>query len=207
MLDDIPGALWTHALLERTRTRNYPAFVQVIVAIDPAVTSGDNADDTGIIVAALGVDAHLYVLRDLTCNGSPATWARRAVQAYHTHEADRIVAEVNNGGDMVEHTLRTIDPRVPYRSVHASRGKRTRAEPIATLYERDRVRHVVGFNGASSQELDELEREMCNFAPGNMDRSPDRVDALVWAMTELVFGREEEQRIVVYEDRVRISPF
>jgi phage terminase large subunit-like protein len=137
---------------------------------------------------------------------SPAAWGRRAVNAYRAYGADRIIAEVNNGGDLVEHTLRTIETRVPYKSVHASRGKRARAEPVAALYEQGMVRHVVGFNGASSKELDELENEMCNFVPGNMDRSPDRVDALVWAMTELAFEEQDEERIVIYEDRVRISP-
>jgi predicted phage terminase large subunit-like protein len=207
ILEDTPGALWTHALLESSRVRHHPQFSRLVVAIDPAVTSGENADDTGIIVAAAGEDGRFYVLRDLTCHLSPAAWARRAIKAYRTYRADRIVAEVNNGGDLVEVTLRTIDPRAPYSAVHASRGKRTRAEPVAALYEQGMVRHVVGFDGASSKELDELEREMCNFVPGALDRSPDRVDALVWALTELAFEEHQEERLVFYEDPVRISPY
>jgi predicted phage terminase large subunit-like protein len=207
ILEDTPGALWTHALLESSRVRHHPQFSRLVVAIDPAVTSGENADDTGIIVAAAGEDGRFYVLRDLTCHLSPAAWARRAINAYRTYRADRIVAEVNNGGDLVEVTLRTIAPRAPYSAVHASRGKRTRAEPVAALYEQGMVRHVVGFDGASSKELDELEREMCNFVPGALDRSPDRVDALVWALTELAFEEHQEERLVFYEDPVRISPY
>lgn len=207
MLEDTPGALWTHTLLESTRVRTHPQMVRIVIGIDPAVTCGENADDTGIIVAGFGEDGRLYILRDLTCHASPAAWGHRAVNAYRTYGADRIIAEVNNGGDIVEHTLRTIDANAPYKSVHASRGKRARAEPVAALYEQGLVRHVVGFDNAPSNEMDELEREMCNFVPGNMDHSPDRVDALVWAMTELAFEPQVEERTLIYEDRVHISPY
>jgi predicted phage terminase large subunit-like protein len=149
---------------------------RIVVAIDPAVTSGEESDETGIIVAGQGEDGLGYVLEDLTCRESPDMWARIAVGAYHKWYADRVVAEVNNGGDLVESVLRTVDLAVSYRSVHASRGKRVRAEPVAALYEQDRVKHSPG--------LELLEDQMCGFTPDTKE-SPDRVDALVWAMTEL----------------------
>jgi predicted phage terminase large subunit-like protein len=152
-----------------------------VIAIDPAVSTGDDADETGIVVAGLGPDGHGYVLDDLTGRYTPIEWARRAIKAYEDHKADRIVAEVNNGGQMVEATLRMINPRVSYKPVHATRGKVVRAEPVAALYEQGRVHHV----GA----LPALEGQMCMFT-ADIDRkrmgSPDRVDALVWALTELM---------------------
>jgi len=157
---------------------------RIVVAIDPAVTSGESADETGIIVAGLGVDGFGYVLDDLTCRLSPEGWARRAVEAYHHYGADRIVAEVNNGGDLVESVLRTVDAKVSYKKVHASRGKRVRAEPIAALYEQRKVFHTKMFP--------ELEDQMCNFVPDRVEGSPDRVDALVWALTELMLGTQRE---------------
>lgn len=155
---------------------------RIVVAIDPAVTSGDSADETGIIVAGLGVDGFGYVLEDLTCRLSPEGWARRAVNAYHHYGADRIVAETNNGGDMVELVIRTIDPTVSYRKVTASRGKRVRAEPIASLYEQGKVFH--------SRMFEELEDQMCTYVPDKFDGSPDRIDALVWALTDLMLTNQ-----------------
>lgn len=145
------------------------------------MTSGEHADETGIIVAGKGVDGFGYVLDDLTCRLSPEGWARRVVTAYHEYGADRIIAEVNNGGDLVERVIRTIDQSVSYRKVNASRGKRVRAEPISSLYEQGRVFHVRPFP--------DLEDQMCNFTPDNFDGSPDRVDALVWALSDLMLGR------------------
>jgi phage terminase large subunit-like protein len=153
-----------------------------VVAIDPAVTSGDDADETGIIVAGKDERDHGYVLGDYSGRYSPIEWAQRAIRAYREHEADRIVAEVNNGGEMVEATLHMVDPNVPFTAVRASRGKVVRAEPVAALYEQSRVHHVGGFA--------ELEDQMAAFTV-DFDRktagySPDRVDALVWAMTDLL---------------------
>jgi predicted phage terminase large subunit-like protein len=162
----------------------YRDLQRVVVAIDPAVTSGEHADETGIIVAGLGVDGFGYVLDDLSCRLSPEGWARRAVNAYREYAADRIVAEVNNGGDLVETVLRTIDPKIPYKKVHASRGKAVRAEPISSLYEQGKVFHIRPFV--------ELEDQMCTFVPGNLDGSPDRVDALVWALTDLMLATQRE---------------
>lgn len=155
---------------------------RIVVAIDPAVTSGEDADFTGIVVAGKGVDGHGYVLDDLTCRLSPDGWARRAVTAYHKWGADRIIAEVNNGGDLVERVIHTVDPKVAFTAVHASRGKRTRAEPVAALYEQGRVFHVGMFP--------DLEDQMCNYTPDGYDGSPDRVDALVYALTELMLGSQ-----------------
>jgi predicted phage terminase large subunit-like protein len=179
ILDDIEGALWSRAMVDAARAASHPDLTRVVVAIDPAASSGASSDETGIIVAGLGVDGHGYVLADLTCRLSPDGWARRAVGAYYAHKADRIVAEVNNGGEMVAHTIRTVDHDVPYRAVHASRGKIIRAEPVAALYEQGKIHHV----GA----LDALEDQMTSFTPDNIAGiSPDRVDALVWALTDLM---------------------
>lgn len=177
ILDDNPNALWQRSQIDKLRVTEAPAELQrIVVAIDPSATT--TGDEAGIIVAGLGPDGHGYVLDDATIRGSPHTWGSRAVQAYHRYRADRIVAEVNNGGEMVELTIRTVDDKVAYKAVHASRGKRTRAEPIAALYEQGRVHHVGTFA--------ELEDEMCDWEPEMP--SPNRMDALVWALTELMLG-------------------
>jgi predicted phage terminase large subunit-like protein len=180
-LDDVPGALWTRDMVDEAHITEAPELARVVVAIDPAMTSGEDADETGIVVAGKGVDGRAYVLSDATCRLTPDGWARRAVEAYHTFKADRIVAEVNNGGEMVQYTLRTVGGNVPYKKLHASRGKRVRAEPIAALYEQGRVSHVGSFP--------ELEDQMCTFVPDEVSFSPDRVDALVWALTELMLNQ------------------
>jgi phage terminase large subunit-like protein len=186
ILDDAPGALWSHGMIDAGRVASAPAeLVRIVVAIDPAVSSGEAADETGIVVAGRSADGHGYVLADASGRYAPLEWARAAVTAYRTNRADRIVAEVNNGGEMVAATLQVADPDVPFAAVHAARGKVARAEPIAMLYQQSRVHHV----GA----LPVLEDQMCAFSPGahgDFDRavagySPDRVDALVWALTEL----------------------
>jgi predicted phage terminase large subunit-like protein len=185
LLEDLPGALWTRAAIERARIATPPALRRVVVAIDPAASSGESADETGIVVAGLGEDGHGYVLDDLSGRFRPHEWAARVIAAFRAHNADRVVAETNNGGEMVEATLRAIDPSVAYKPVHASRGKITRAEPVAALYEQGRVQHVGAFPA--------LEDQMCAFAP-QVDRavgasSPDRVDALVWALSDLMIAR------------------
>lgn len=177
VLEDAPGALWQRSSIDANRVTAPPDLVRVVVAVDPAVTSGENSDENGIVAAGLGVDAHYYILDDRSQRGSPDAWARSAVALYHLLKADRLVAEVNNGGDMVELTVRTVDRSVAYRGVHATRGKAIRAEPVAALYEQDKVHHV-GMFGA-------LEDQMCSWEPGYA-ASPDRVDALVWAITELM---------------------
>jgi len=180
LLEDIPGALWKRSQLDDLRVKTLPTLVRIVVAIDPAVTSGEDSDETGIVAVGKAEDGQLYVLADETCRESPAEWARRAVMLYRRLKADRIVAEVNNGGDLVEATIRTVDKHVPYTAVRASRGKRSRAEPIAALYEQGKAHHAGGF--------DALEDQMCMFTPDGFDGSPDRVDALVWGATELTEG-------------------
>jgi len=182
MLDDVPGALWNREMLDANRVKEAPELSRVVVAVDPAVTSGEDSDETGIVVAGRSETGHFYVLEDRSCRLSPDGWARRAVVAFRVRQADRIIAETNNGGDLVEATLRTVDRNVAFRKVTASRGKRVRAEPIAALYEQGKVHHVGGFP--------ELEDQMCTFLPEGGTGSPDRVDALVWALTELSSGGE-----------------
>ena len=150
---------------------------RIVIGVDPAVTNNANSDTTGIIVAAKGLDGFGYILDDLSMKGSPNEWAKEVVRAYHYYKADRIVAEVNQGGDLVQQVIRSIDPYVSYKAVRASKGKVTRAEPIAALYEQKRIYHV--------KPLEKLEDEMCNWSPAFSSTSPDRVDALVWALTEL----------------------
>ncbi len=180
LLEDVEGALWERAVIEAGRVASVRPqdLFRVVVAVDPAVTSGESADDTGIVVAGLGANGHCYILRDATCHLTPGQWAHRVVNCYDEHNADRVVGEVNNGGDMVEGTIRAVRENISYRSVHASRGKRVRAEPIAALYEQRKVHHV--------GEFPDLEDQMCSFVADQMDKSPDRVDALVWAITELM---------------------
>jgi phage terminase large subunit-like protein len=184
ILDDVPDALWTRTALDRDRRKpdQIPKLKRIVVAIDPAAKKNEMPEDgaaTGIIVAGVGEDNRGYILDDQTCRESPNGWARMAVACYDRYQADCIVGESNNGGEMVEATVRAVRPLVPFHEVHASRGKWVRAEPVAALYEQGRVSHIGTFAA--------LEDEMVNFATNGMvgDRSPDRVDALVWALTEL----------------------
>jgi len=187
MLEDVPGALWQRQHIDAARVKRVPCDLRrVVVAIDPATTSGEESDETGIIVAGVGTDGQGYVLEDLTCRETPQGWARIAVDAYTRHKADRIVAETNQGGEMVEGTLRTVASLVPFTGVHAKRGKVLRAEPVSALYEQGRVAHL--------GSMAALEDQMCSFTP-DFDKaaagySPDRVDALVYALTELMVQPE-----------------
>ena len=178
ILDDLPGALWKRVNI--AHVSNLPNCKRIVVAIDPAVTATDRSDETGIVVAGLGIDGEGYVLEDKSLVGSPDQWAREAIACYHKWKADKIVVEVNNGGDLCEHTLRTVDSAVPIKQIRASRGKITRAEPIAALYEQGKVHHVGTFGA--------LEDQMCSTLDGA--DSPDRVDALVWAISELMLKPE-----------------
>ena len=178
VLDDYEGALWSYSMIESTRItpQEAPEMQRIVVAIDPAVTNNENSDETGIVVAGQGVDSRYYVFEDVSGKMTPDSWGRLAVDMFYKYQADRIVAEVNNGGDLVERLIRTIDNNVPYTPVNAARGKIIRAEPIAALYEQKRVSHVGMFS--------ELEEQMCSYT-GVSKKSPDRLDALVWAITEL----------------------
>jgi phage terminase large subunit-like protein len=185
IVEETPGALWTRALIERQRVAPEAApreFAEVVVAVDPPARSGGNADECGLVVAAKASDGRLYVLADLTSQGdSPATWASRVGSAYRGFRANRVVAEINNGGDMVAEVLRQAEPQLPVRSVHATRGKFLRAEPVAAAYERGLVFHAGVF--------EKLEDQLCALTP-DFDRragnSPDRADALVWAIADLI---------------------
>ena len=179
ILDDFPGALWTRGMF---RDDAPPDMARVVVGVDPSGASGaegSDADSIGIVVAGKGVDGRFYVIEDATCSLSPEGWGRRAVDRYRAHSADKIVAERNYGGDMVASVLRTADQNAPIRLVTASRGKAVRAEPIAALYEQGRVSHASG--------LDALEDQMLQMTLSGFvgEGSPDRVDALVWALTDL----------------------
>ena len=190
ILEDTPGALWTRALLQACRAAVAPAWRRVVVGGDPPVTGGDKADACGIVVAAEGEDGRYYVLADRTTVGASVHgWAQAAVAAYHDHEADRLVAEVNNGGDLVAAVIRQVDPMISYRAVRASRGKWARAEPIAALYEQGRVSHLAA--------MPALEDQMTSYAPGGdmAYGSPDRLDALVWALSELALGVSANPRL------------
>ena len=198
LLDDVEGALWTREMLENSRIVSPPDMKRIVVAIDPAITARADSDETGIVVAGIGEDGHGYVLDDRTLRGSPNDWSRAAIAAYHQHKADRIVAEANQGGDMVGHTLRTVDRNVPVRLVHASRGKRTRAEPIAAMYEQCRIHHV-GFHP-------QLEDQLCTWVP-NEGASPDRLDALVWALTDLMIDGARQPPAVVPFSLEQQSPW
>ena len=182
ILDDIPGALWTHALIDAGRVTAAPELTRVVVAIDPAVTSVEESDETGIIVAGRDGNLHGYVLADASGRYPSIEWVRTAIAAYRAYHADRIVAEVNNGGDLVENTIRMVDPNVPFTAVRATRGKAVRAEPVVALYEQGRVHHVGGFGKLE----DQMTAFAADFDRSNAGYSPDRVDALVWALTELL---------------------
>ena len=176
---DVEGALWTYDLIERHRTETAPEFRRVVVGVDPA---GGGGDEIGVVCAALGTDGHAYVLDDVSLTGSPNAWASAVAALYARREADRVVAEKNYGGDMVEATLRTAAPSLPVRMVSATRGKAVRAEPIAALYEQGRVHHVGHFH--------RLEEQMATWDPADRNaKSPDRLDALVWALSDLMLVR------------------
>lgn len=181
VLTEREGALWQRSFL---RYAQPPCTVEglwdlrrIVIAIDPADTSTETSDETGIIVAGIDEKKHAYVLEDLSGRMSPTDWGRRVIEAYWRYKADRIVAEVNKGGDLVEKMLHTLDARAAYKAVRATRGKAIRAEPIAALYEQGRVSHVC--------PLPLLEAQLCDFCPDSSGSSPDRLDALVWALTEL----------------------
>lgn len=195
VLDDIPGALWNREIIDQARRPDAPELDRIVIAVDPAATSGEEADETGIVAVGIATDAdgytRGYVLADRSLRGTPEEWAKAAIGLYREYDADRIVAEKNQGGEMVEAVLRTVDRTAPITLVSATRGKVVRAEPISALYEQGRVHHV--------GRLDKLEDQMCMFSR-DVDRSsgnsPDRVDALVWGLTALfdkITGRRKRK--------------
>lgn len=192
ILDDNPGALWQRKMLDELRVKTTPDLSRIVVAIDPSATSNQNSDECGITVEGLGTDGHGYVLEDLSLRGTPKEWASVAIHAYYKWKADRIIAETNNGGEMVETVIRMLDDNVSYKAVHASRGKITRAEPISALYEQKKIHHV-GF-------FPYLEDQMCDYDPKTSKYSPDRMDSLVWGFTELMTESNVGDNLLAYYD-------
>jgi len=173
-MEDAPGALWKRAWLDAGRVLQAPELKRIVVGVDPSASA--TGDACGIVVAGKDASGELYVLDDLTLQGSPETWARQVVAAYHKHKADNVIAEANQGGEMVTAVLRQVERNLPVKLVHATRGKATRAEPISAVYEQGRAHHVGDFAA--------LEDELCQWEAG--DASPNRLDALVWAATDLL---------------------
>lgn len=204
VLRDIPGALWTWEMIDRARRRiNIPSMVRVVVAADPAVSALDESDETGIVcagIAPLDRQWHVFVWEDATVKGSPLEWARRLIDVYARRRCDRVIGEVNNGGDLVERNIRATPggANLPFRAVHASRGKALRAEPVAALYEQGRVHHV-------GTGLGKLEEQLASWVPGSGARSPDRLDALVWAVTDLLITPADVMIEVPISDWEHIS--
>jgi phage terminase large subunit-like protein len=183
LIEDLPDAMWKRSELEAARLSERPALQRIVVAVDPPVTGHKRSDGCGIVVAAT-CDTGAVVLCDRSLKPAPPLrWAQAAVRAFKDYQADAVVAEVNQGGDLVKEMLRQVDPNVPVIAVHATRGKWLRAEPVAALYAQQKIRHMAG--------LSELEDEMCSFGPNGLadGHSPDRLDALVWALTELMLGK------------------
>jgi len=188
---DNPNALWTRASIDRYRLMSNKgrAYDRIVVGVDPAVSNKENSDITGIVVVGVRTDGHYDVLGDYSTRGTVQVWGEAVIAAYHAHKADRIIGEVNQGGDLVEALLRNIDRGVPYKGVHATRGKAVRAEPISALYEQGKVHHT--------GVLDELEEELLSFNPKDPNqKSPDRMDALCWAITELMSGPQSGRFVI-----------
>jgi len=188
-IDDVPGALWRRAWLDQARVPHPPADLRrIVVGIDPAASSTESSDETGIVVGGVAADGHGYVLGDYSGRYTPQQWGRKAVDVFQLHGADRFIAEANNGGEMVAHVIKTVWPGAPVRLVHASRGKAARAEPVAALYEQGRIHHAGDFPL--------LEEQLCTWDPLEGDRSPDRLDSTVWVFTELIL---EAKRPRIYD--------
>jgi len=200
LLEDTPGALWTTDMLDKPRVSAVPMGVQLVrvaVGVDPGAGSNDpeSGAETGIVVAARGSDGHGYVLEDATIKGTPDDWARAAVDAYNRHRADVLAAEINNGGDMVLAVIASVNPSIPTKKLWASRGKVTRAEPISRLAEQSRIHHVGLFT--------QLETQLTNWVPG--DKSPDRLDAYVWALTEVMLETRASGHVATGGSRPRLQ--
>jgi len=206
VLEEAEGALWTTDMLDKASIKHedLPHLNRIVVSIDPAVTANAESDMTGIVVAGIDVNGVAYVLGDYTERLSPQGWASKAISLYHQYSADRIVAERNQGGEMVRRTLEVEDETVPIKLVHASRGKYARAEPVSALYERSLVKHVV--NPPDGASLNELETQMRTWEPLGSIGSPDRLDACVWALTDLSLnGYAKPQLTLAYTSAKGLS--
>ena len=206
VLEENEGALWTTDTIDGCQVDRdkVPDLTRIVVSLDPAVTSNAESDMTGIVVAGIDVNGKAYILGDYTDKLSPQGWASKAIELYQSYEADRIVAEVNQGGDMVKHTIHGEDESAPLRMVRASRGKYARAEPVAALYERGLVYHVR--NPEDGSNLNELETQMRTWEPLGSIGSPDRLDAMVWALTDLMLnGYQNPQLKLLYSSNKGLS--
>lgn len=196
ILEDNPNALWNRKQIDLLRVKRAPILKRIVVAVDPNVSSSETADECGIIVAGICFDNHGYVIGDYSLLAGPNQWAHEVVKAYKENKADRVIGEVNNGGELIEINIRTVDKNISYKAVRASRGKAIRAEPVSSLYEQGKVHHV-GF-------FAKLEDEMCDFDPVNPPAvSPNRMDALVWAITELMLEDNDTAIIDYYADLLK----
>ena len=188
ILEDNPNALWNRKMIDDNRVNKAPELIRIVIGVDPEVSDTEKSAETGIIAAGIDIIGHGYILGDNTTKGSPDKWGNEVITAYYKYRADRIIGEVNNGGDMVGYVIRTIDKNVSFKAVHASKGKYTRAEPVAALYEQRRIHHVGNFP--------DLEDQLCEWVPG--EKSPDRMDGLVWAITELILGEEPDPNFFAF---------
>lgn len=184
LLLDTPGALWTNDMLDKCRANAPESIYRIVLAVDPAASA--KGDETGIIVAGLAKDGNVYVLLDASGHYTPDAWANKVNKLFNEYKVDRIIAEKNQGGDMVEYTMKTVNPFLPIKLIHANRGKILRAEPVAALYEQGKVKHINVFN--------ELEHQMMTYTGNNNQQSPDRLDALVYAVSELMLEGSYSQR-------------
>lgn len=189
MMDETAGALWTRDTIvyEKPPDNNWK---RVVIAVDPAVTNTETSDETGIMVIGHHTNQQAYILEDATIKAKPTEWARNVVNLYHHYQADRVVAEVNKGGDMVKDLLRACDPNISYKGVRAVRSKSLRAEPIVSLYEQGKVKHI--------QPFINLETQLCTWVPEVTAKSPDRLDALVWGLTDLFLSKDPRHECRVY---------
>ena len=181
--DEVEGALWNSEIIDRNRVVNPPELLRVVIGVDPAVTAGKSSDLTGIVGAGTSADGHYYILADRSCRVNPLEWGREVIKLYRELKADRVIGEVNNGGDLIRTMLCELSPGLPFQAVSARRGKVLRAEPVAALYEKNLVHHAGVFT--------DLEEEMCSYSPLTAVKSPDRLDALVWAVAALSEPREK----------------
>lgn len=196
-VEQVQGALWTQKTIDASRVETAPELVRIVVAIDPSGSGNTGSDEAGIILAGIGQDGEAYILKDLSGRMTPEKWACVSIAGFHEFKADRIVAEQNFGGEMVRVTLQSIDPNVPYKSVTASRGKLVRAEPVSALYARGKIHHVGTFPA--------LEDELCTYTGTGV--SPGRLDALVWATTELLLGDTQSLGWIEYLKGLLIHGF
>lgn len=185
ILEDNPNALWTRKMIEDNRVNKHPTLIRIVIGVDPKVSDTEESAEAGIIAAGIDNNGHGYILSDDTTKGSPDHWGNAVVTSYYKNRADRMIGEVNQGGDMVEYVIRSVDKNVSYKSVRATKGKYIRAEPVSALYEQGKIHHVGNFP--------DLEDQLCEWVPG--EKSPDRMDAEVWAITELMLAGEGQVQV------------